>query len=219
MLPESYLIPGERALAPKKRKRMLLDVNRLSSSQLPSSLIFEHHELSEKLFKDVNFVRSYFKTTHLTFLNQVTEIIRTNMMAHDAETWDDQQFYCDLSAKLLTDSVSKLNSKIKDGLVTAVGAPQLQSSKKKRRSRGFFDEADYNEIERAKDISTNILGLGKEKQSSRGDRGSFTSRHPSGGKGKYKGGKGHSSTYRGHHSDRSGGGGSSHSSQAEASEE
>jgi hypothetical protein len=225
MLPDSFLVPSEQAIAPKKRKRLLLDVNRLSTSQLPKTLEFEHHELAEKLFKDLNFVRSYFKTAHMSFQNEVTEVIRATMMARDAESYEDIEFYCELSSKLLTDSVSKLNRKIKDGLVTAVGAPQLQSKKKKKRSRGFFDEEDYNDIERAKDITTNILGLGTQKQPSRAERGSFSSRHPSEGKGKGKGGKGkgkgkgHSSTYRGHRSGKGGGGGSSHSSQPEASEE
>jgi hypothetical protein len=197
MVPESYLVPIDEALTSKKRKRMLLDVDRLSSSQLPETLVFQHAELADRLFKDLNFVRSYFKTTHITFLNEVTEIIRTMMMAHDSETYNNQRFYCDLSSNLLTDSVSKLNRKIKDGLVGALGLPQLQSKKRKRRSRGFFNDDDYNEIERAKDINTNILGLGKQNQPSRAERGSsFTSRFSPEGKGSYapwssgKGGKG-----------------------------
>jgi hypothetical protein len=159
--------------------------------------VFEHPELADKLFKDLNFVRSYFKTTHIGFLNEVTEIIRTMMMAHDSWTYNNQRFYCNLSASLLTDSVSKLNRKIKDGMVAALGLPQLQSKRKKKRSRGFFDDKDYNAIERAKDINTNILGLGKQNQPSRAERGStFTSRFSPEGKGSYapwssgKGGKG-----------------------------
>jgi hypothetical protein len=179
MLPESFLVPLDQAKGSKKRKRLLLDVSRLTSSELPLTLEFEHHELAEKLSKDLNWVRSFFKSTHSTFQNEVTEILRTTMMVHDAETLGDSQFYCELLAKLLTDSVGKLNRKIKDSLVAAVGAPQLQSKKKKRKSRGFFNEEDYNEIERAKDINTNILGLDKQKQSSRSERGSHSSRFPS----------------------------------------
>lgn len=228
MLPKSFLVPTDQATGSKKRKRLLLDVSRLTSSELPLTLEFEHHELAEKLFKDLNWVRSFFKSTHSTFQNEVTEILRATMMAHDAETLADSQFYCELSATLLTDSVGKLNRKIKDGLVAAVGAPQLQSKKRKRKSRGFFNEEDYNEIERAKDINTNILGLGQQKQSSRSERGSHSSRFPSdnGGKGRSssrgrgKGGKGkgNTSTYRGHRSGKGGGGRSSHSSTSEASE-
>jgi hypothetical protein len=62
----------------------------------------------------------------------------------------------DILAPLLTDLVSRTNARIKDAILVASHAPELQS-KNRRRAESFLSKADCAEIEQAKELRSSIM--------------------------------------------------------------
>lgn len=146
-------------LSDAARKAQLLAVPRLPREEMPNPLEFGHGGPLEKLCGDKNWVRSLLTKGWKGTQNEMTECLRALMSARDSvppsPSSEDTIFWLDLAARLLTDSVGRINQRIHDGLMEAVDAPELSS--KRRKKSCFLREDDFVRIDRAKEVSTTIL--------------------------------------------------------------
>jgi hypothetical protein len=187
---------GQPGMSAQKRRRLLASegVPRINSADMPLIPRFKHDALFEKLCKSINFVRSYLKTGLRTFQTEMVEVFRALMAAQEAESLDEVSVYLEMMSTLLTDSICKLNVRIRDELFVAAGTPELSSKRRDtRRERGFFEGLDYEAIDTAKDINENILSQSTSQPRRERDRdgGSYrsSSSHRPRGKGAGKGGR------------------------------
>ena len=160
--------PEARKLLPKvwstepmsraERRLAISELRRLDREVVPKPLEAGFSAPFEAICANKNWVRSLLTKGWKEHQNDQTEVIRALMSAFDCiGDWDEEaaKFWIQLAAKLLTDSVSKINQRIKDGLLEAVNAPEL-SSKRRRRST-FLSPEDLVNIDRAREVSSAIL--------------------------------------------------------------